>query len=112
MSNWAENPEHFRDSLLNASLPRILFQDCYRYCVNSQDYFNVQSQSEQACILNCQSKTSRAFDLYMATSVRFAAKKDWRSQIEVSRFTGMEVEHSHDTASVISHANDLHVTLS
>ena len=45
----------------------------------------------------------------MNVSERVAARKNFRSYIDVSRFTGMEVEHKHDTESVIPHLNDGHV---
>jgi hypothetical protein len=51
---------------MGAALPRVLFQDCYRYCVGGGDYLSVQAAPEQQCILNCQQKASKAFDIYMA----------------------------------------------
>jgi len=45
----------------------------------------------------------------MATSVRFAAKKDYRHYVDVSKFTEMEVEHSHDTSSQIDHSLQGHI---
>jgi hypothetical protein len=37
----------------------------------------------------------------MQIQERIAAKKNFRSYVDISRFTGMEVDHKHDTASVI-----------
>ena len=108
MSNWAENPENHRQSLLSYALPSLLFTECQRYCVDSE--YQAATTPEQAtCLANCQAKTTRAFDLYMAVNVRAAARRDFRHYVDVSRFTGMEVEHKHDTESVISHQHDLHV---
>jgi hypothetical protein len=67
------------------------------------------SVEEKSCLQNCQSKTYKAFDLYMAVSERVEARKNFRSVVDISRYTGMEVEHKHDTASVIPHKGDGHV---
>ena len=45
----------------------------------------------------------------MNVSERISARKNFRQLVDVSRFTGMEVEHKHDTESVISHKYDGHV---
>jgi len=45
----------------------------------------------------------------MKVNVRFAAKKDYRSYVDVSRYTEMEVEHSHDTASQIPRSSAEHL---
>jgi hypothetical protein len=34
MSNWAENPEHSRKSLMGYALPHLLFTECHRNCVD------------------------------------------------------------------------------
>jgi hypothetical protein len=109
MSNWAENPKHHRQSLMHASLPKLLFQECHKYCVSNWELQAAESESEVKCISNCQEKTYKAFDLYMATSVRFAAKKNYRHYVDVSKFTEMEVEHGHDTSNVIDHRLENHV---
>jgi hypothetical protein len=44
----------------------------------------------------------------MMVAVRVAARKDYRSYIDVSKFTGMEIEHGHDTGSVMDHTTELH----
>ena len=45
----------------------------------------------------------------MNVNERAAARRNFRHYVDVSRFTGMEVEHKHDTESVIPHLNDGHV---
>ena len=45
----------------------------------------------------------------MNVAERFAARKNYRSYVDISKFTGMEVEHKHDTSSVIQHKYDGHV---
>ncbi len=108
MSNWAENPQHKRQSLQAFALPTLLFSECQKYCLPNE-FAAASSDPERACLANCQSKTYRSFDLYMAVSERVSARKNYRHYVDVSRFTGMEVEHKHDTASVIPHLADGHV---
>lgn len=83
------------------ALPHLLFQECHNYCVNNADLQVAQTEGEKTCISNCQQKTYRAFDLYLQVQSRVAAKKSIKSYIDISNYTGMEVEHSHDTASVL-----------
>lgn len=45
----------------------------------------------------------------MSVTERMAARKNFRQYVDMSRFTGMEVEHKHDTESVIQHKYDGHV---
>ena len=45
----------------------------------------------------------------MGVSERFAARKTFRSYVDISRFTGMEVEHKHDTDNNIAHNADGHI---
>ena len=45
----------------------------------------------------------------MSVSERMAARRNFRSYVDISKFTGMEVEHKHDTESVITHRNDGHI---
>lgn len=61
------------------------------------------------CISNCQDKTYQAFDLYMKVSMLVEARKNHKSIVDVSRYTGMEVEHKHDTGSTIAHNYDGHI---
>lgn len=108
MSNWAENPEHQRKSLMSFALPQLLFTECHKYCVEV-DFLNADTPEQKKCIANCQDKTYKAFDLYMEVNKRFAARKTYRSYVDISKFTDMEVEHKHDTENVISHVTDGHV---
>ena len=108
MSNWASNPMNQRQSLLTSALPQLLFSECHKYCVDNE-FASAETPEQKTCISNCQSKTYRSFDLYMSASERFAARKNFRHYVDVSRFTGMEVEHKHDTESVIAHKYDGHV---
>lgn len=102
MSNWAENPRHQQKSLMSSALPHILFTECHRYCVDSE-FEGAQNKQQQTCIQNCQDKTYKAFDLYMAVNERIAARRNFRAYVDISKFTGMEIEHKHDTESVINH---------
>lgn len=111
MSNWAENPQHSKQSLMTYSLPKLLFQECHNYCVDFGAIRVAQSEGEIACLANCQAKTYQAFNLYMEVQTRFAASRSIRSYVDVSNFTGMEIEHQHDTASQIPHLNDGHVNM-
>ena len=45
----------------------------------------------------------------MAVEERMASRKNFRSYVDISKFTGMEVEHKHDTGSAIPRPNDGHV---
>lgn len=99
MSNWAENPLHQKQSLMSYALPHILFQECHKYCVNNSELRVAETDGERTCISNCQSKTYAAFDLYMQVQVRVQANKTARSFVDLSRYTDMEIEHQHDTAS-------------
>ena len=108
MSNWAENPRHKEQSLKQASLTQLLFVQCHKYCIDDE-FQHAQTAEQKTCISNCHDKTYKAFDMYMGVSERFAARKNFRSYVDISRFTGMEVEHKHDTESVISHNSDGHI---
>lgn len=108
MSNWAENPEHNKRSLMNYALPQLLFTECHKNCVDLE-FQAAETPEQKKCIANCQDKTYKAFDLYMAVSTRMASRRNFRSYVDISKFTGMEVEHKHDTESVINHENDGHV---
>ena len=45
----------------------------------------------------------------MAVAERTAVRKNYRSYVDISKFTGMEVEHQHDTESVMKAINYNHV---
>jgi UDP-2,3-diacylglucosamine pyrophosphatase LpxH len=105
MAHWSEHPSALRHSLIKQALPSILYHDCPQYCIEGEaDITDEQLQ----CVANCQTKTMKSFDLYMAVANRMAAKKNYRHYVDISKFTGMEVEHKHDTESVIPHLADGH----
>ena len=108
MSNWAENPQHQRQSLMSFALPQLLFSECQKYCVDVEIH-GVETEDHKQCIANCQAKTYKSFDLYMAVNERVAARRNFRHFVDMSRFTNMEIEHKHDTQSVINHEQDGHV---
>ena len=108
MSNWAENPKNQRQAWMTSALPSLLFNECHKYCVDG-DFSKIETAEQQTCVSNCQEKTYKAFDLYMNVSERVAARRNFRSYVDISRFTGMEVEHKHDTESVIPRPSDGHV---
>lgn len=81
-----------RSSLRGYALPHLLFTECHRYCVDTE--FNEAQTPEQIeCISNCQEKTYKSFDMYMIIMQRYAAKRNFRHYVDISKFTGMEVEH-------------------
>lgn len=41
--------------------------------------------------------------MFMGMQVRWAAKKTFRDYVDLSKFTGMEVEAKHDTQNIIFH---------
>ena len=108
MSNWAANPQHQKQSLMSYALPQLLFTECHKYCIENE-FQAAQSDQEKTCISNCQKKTYSAFDLYMEVQTRVASRQNFRSTVDISRFTGMEVEHKHDTENAMTHLGDGHV---
>ena len=50
------------------------------------------------CVKNCQEKSYQAFNMYMRVQYNFSQKQDWRNYIDISKYTGMEVEHGSNTA--------------
>jgi hypothetical protein len=78
--------------------------------VNNSELRVAETASELSCITNCQAKTYTAFDIFMQVQQRVVAKKTARSYVDVSRFTDMEIEHQHDTASEINHDVGQHIT--
>ena len=60
------------------------------------------------CIANCQAKTYASFDMFMKFEELHAQNKTWRSYIDISKYTGMEVEHKHDTGNELKARNDMH----
>ena len=108
-SNWAENPENMRSSLMQYSLPTMLFSECTRFCVN--EGIHPSSDGEIGCIKNCQTKVHSSFDMYMMAFKIKTAQKNVRNYVDISKYTDMEVEHKHDTASTITHVTSPHVNL-
>ena len=47
--------------------------------------------------------------MFMGLQQRWAAKRTYRSYVDLSKFTGMEVEHKHDTESAIPVERELNV---
>ena len=93
---WAGNPYNKITSLKQNALPKLLFEECHKNCVDFE-LGAPQNEKETTCIKNCQEKTYQAFDMYMRVEYNFAKKTTWRDHIDVSRYTGMEVEHGLNT---------------
>ena len=97
MSNtWAKNPYNMEDSLKKHALPEILFQDCKSNCVDFE-FAAPTSDNEIKCVKNCQAKTYAAFDMFMRVQYNFAKNETYRDHVDVSNFTGMEIEHGGNT---------------
>ena len=97
-SNWAQNPYNNKDSYAQSALPKILFGKCLKYCVE-EEVFVAETAAEKQCMQNCQEKVYQSFDMYLRASYHFEKNKDYKSFVDVSKYTGMEIEHGHDTAS-------------
>ena len=95
--NWQRNPYNNLESLKQHALPKILFEECHKNCVEL-DFMAAKTESDLKCIKNCQNKTYQAFDMYMRVQYNFAKKQTWRDYVDLSNYAGMEVEHSHNTA--------------
>lgn len=98
--NWSRNPMNRKESLAQASLPNLLFRECHKNCCDSE-FFMAKDEAEQLCIKNCQEKTYRAFDLMMQVNMRMQANQKYDHVIDLSKYTGMEMEAGHDTANQI-----------
>ena len=85
----------------------MLFRECHLNCVD-YDTFLAENQKETTCVKNCQAKVSTAFDLMLAVKMRLAANKTTENVIDISEYTEMEIEHGHDTASLIKHRYGVH----
>ncbi len=92
---------------MNYSLPQMLFQECHKYCVDTE-ISPAWTDAQVACISNCQDKTFKAFDLYMEVAQRVSARRNARHYVDISKFTGMEVEHKHDTDNRVLQVSSLH----
>jgi hypothetical protein len=103
------NPNNKRETFMQQSLPNLLFRQCHTNCVDS-DSFLAESAGEKLCVQNCQEKTYQAFDMYMLIKMRMDAHKSTlENVVDISAFTGMEVEHSHDTESELPSKRGVHV---
>jgi len=94
---------------MSYALPHLLFNECHKYCVGTELRL-AESESEKACINNCQAKTYSAFDMYLAVQQRVVSRKTARSYIDISKFTDMEIEHQHDTENQIPVHGGEHIT--
>ena len=65
------------------------------------EFAEATTAGQKLCINNCQDKTYKSFDLYMEVAQRHAARKNFRHYADLSKYTGMEIEHRHDTGGVI-----------
>jgi hypothetical protein len=93
---------------MSHALPNLLFNECHKSCVDSEVHL-AYNPEQITCISNCQDKVYKAFDIYMAVLNNSEQRKSYRDYVDISRFTGMEVEHRDDTANELPHHNDLHV---
>ena len=83
--------------LKQVSTTRLLKDDAKLFCLNNlkkEEY----TESEQLCINNYQKKTLRAFDIFFAYYQINERTKTPRDLVDISAYTGMEIEHGHDTA--------------
>ena len=106
-ANWAGNPYNRKQQLAQNSLPHLLFRECHLNCVDSEVHL-AETPIEKQCIQNCQEKTYASFDLMMAVKMRLEALKKHDSVLDISKFTEMEVEHGHDTNSVLNARYGVH----
>uniref|UniRef100_A0A7S3CMK0 Mitochondrial import inner membrane translocase subunit n=1 Tax=Strombidium rassoulzadegani TaxID=1082188 RepID=A0A7S3CMK0_9SPIT len=94
-SSWSDNPYQHKQALKFATLSGPVLNECFKNCVEFE--FGQPSEAEQTCIKNCQSKSSEAFNMFMRVQYNFAKDKSWKDYIDLSRYTGMEVEHGLNT---------------
>ena len=97
--NWSGNPFNNKTSLQQNALPKILFEECHKNCVDF-DFAAPQNEQEVKCIKNCQEKTYQAFDMFMRVEYNFAKSTTVRDHVDISKYTGMEVEHGLNTANL------------
>ena len=95
-------------ALQQESLPQLLFRQCHLNCVDEPEAFGAESAAEKLCLANCQQKTYAAFDLYMAVR-KHTSHRAVNQVVDVSRYTGMEVEHAHNTAGLINQKQGSHM---
>ena len=93
---WSDNPMNHKSTLKQNALPKILFEECHMNCVDF-DFAAAKNETENTCIKNCQEKTYQAFDMYMRVEYNFSKNKTWRDYVDLSRYSGMEIEHGLNT---------------
>ena len=94
--NWSLNPLNNISKFKQHALSQLLFEECHKNCVDF-DINAAQTPIEQTCIKNCQEKTYQSFDIFMRVQYNFSKKEDWRNVVDISNYTGMEVEHGLNT---------------
>ena len=105
--NWSSNPYNMEGSLKQHVLPKVLFEECHKNCVDF-DFAAPKNDAELKCISNCQSKTYQAFNMQMRVAYNMERNKTTRDFVDYSKYTGMEVEHGLNTANLHpmnSHSN-------
>merc|ERR1712046_95330 len=107
-SNWSKNPYNNEASLKQHALHELLFDECKKNCVEFE-YSVPESAGEIKCVSNCQAKTYKAFEMFMRVQYNFAKKETWRDVVDLSNYTGMEVEHGLNTGGIhgMSEASNL-----
>ena len=79
-----------------------MFEECHKNCVDF--HLNAMPNDEEmTCIKNCQTKTYQAFEMFMRVQYNFEQKRGVRDYTDLSKYTGMEVEHGNNTANMFTH---------
>ena len=69
--NWSRNPYNHVDTLKQHALPKLLFEECHKNCIDFELEQPV-NDGDLKCIKNCQEKTYKAFDMFMKVEYNFA----------------------------------------
>ena len=85
-------------------MPKVLFEECHKNCVEF-DFAAPQNEEDLKCIKNCQAKTHQAFGMFMRVKYNYGINESIRDHIDLSKYTGMEVEHGHNTADLYLQSN-------
>ena len=93
-----------------ASLPQLLFRQCVANCVDDSTVFSAETDAEKMCLANCQAKTYQAFDMYWAIRQKMRVASVSQS-VDVSRYTGMEIEHGHNTGGYHNNTTSNHLDM-
>lgn len=88
---------HNKELVQSYVLPKLILSECVKNCVGS-DLVAAENKQQATCISNCQAKTYQSFNIMM--EVQASMKKHARTHdlVDLSAYTGMEIEHGHDTA--------------